>query len=94
MREGGEFEAVAPVSPGRGVGSEGALDKCSEHFSCCGVVPGGLEVQGLGEGPPGMLTGGAADQSVLSSLDFLFAPRAEPRFWPMPTGMAQEVGGG
>ena len=35
----------------RMVGSEGALDECSKHLSCGGVIPGGLEVQGLGKGP-------------------------------------------
>ena len=34
-----------------GVGSEGALDECSERLGCGGVIPGGLEVQGLGKGP-------------------------------------------
>ena len=45
----------------------GATDECSENFNCCGVIPGGLEVQGLGEGPPGTLTGGAAEQSMLDT---------------------------
>ena len=31
-----------------------------EHFSWSGIILGGLEVQGLGKGPPGILTGGAA----------------------------------
>ena len=26
----------------RRVGSEGALDECSEHLNCSGVIPGGL----------------------------------------------------
>ena len=29
-------------------------------YSCSGVIPGGLEVQGLGKGPPGVLTGWTA----------------------------------
>ena len=45
----------------RRIGSEGAADKLGEHFSCSGVIPGGLEVQGLEKGPPGVLTGGAAE---------------------------------
>ena len=62
---GRELEAIAPTSPGggtRGLGSEGAIDECGEHFSCCDVVPGGLEVQGLGKGPPGVLTCGAVER--------------------------------
>ena len=58
------------------------------------VIPGGLEIQGLGKGPPGVLTCGAAKQGVFSGLDLLLAPRAEPRVWAMPIWMAQEVGGG
>ena len=30
-----------------------------------GVIPGGLEVQGLEKGPPGVLTGGVAEKSVV-----------------------------
>ena len=41
-----------------------------------------------------ILTGGAAEKSMLSGLDFLFAPKAEPRFWAVPIGVAQEVGSG
>ena len=41
---------------------EGALDECGKHLDCGGVIPGGLEVQGLGKGPPGVLTCGAAEQ--------------------------------
>ena len=78
----------------RRVGSEGALDECGKHRNCGGVIPGGLEVQGLGEGPPGVLTCGAAEQGVFGGLDFLLAPWAEPRVWAMPIWMAQEVGGG
>ena len=77
----------------RRVGSEGALDECGEHFDCNGVIPGGLEVQGLGKGPSSILTGGAAEHGVFSGLDFLLAPWAKPRFWTMPIRMAQEVGG-
>ena len=47
-----------PGGETRGVGSEGALDECSKHLNCCGVIPGGLEVQGLGKGPPDVLTWG------------------------------------
>ena len=60
------------------VGIEGALDEYSKHLNCSGVMPGGLEVQGLGKGPPGGLTCGAAEQGVFSGLDLL-APWAEPR---------------
>ena len=56
------------------MGSEGASDECNEHFSCCDVIPGGLEIQGLGKGPLGILTGGAAEQSIVSSLSFLLSP--------------------
>ena len=59
VRDGRELEAISPTSWGGGtwgLGSEGAIDECGEHFSCCGVVSGGLEVQGLGKGPPGVLT--------------------------------------
>ena len=67
------------------VGSEGALGECSKHLNYGGVIPGGLiEVQGLGKGPPGVLTRGAAEQGVLSGLDLLLAPWAEPRVWVMP----------
>ena len=78
----------------RRVGSEGALDECSKHLDCSGVIPGGLEVQSPGQGPPGVLTCGAAEQGVFSRLDLLLAPWAEPRVWAMPIWMAQEVGGG
>ena len=78
----------------RRVGSEGALDECSKHLSCSGVIPGGLEVQGLGKGPPSVLTCGAAEQGVFSGLDLLLALWAKPRVWAMPIWMAQEVGGG
>ena len=90
MREGGEA-VVLSSSGGESwrVGSEGVTDECSEHFTCCGAVPGGLDSQGLGEGPPGILMGRAVEQSMIGSLDFLLAPPAEPQFWPM----AQEVGG-
>ena len=46
-----------------------------------------------GKDPPGILPGGAAEQNMINSLDFLLTPRAEPRFWAMPIGMAREVGG-
>ena len=78
----------------RRVSSEGALDECSKHLDYSVVIPGGLEVQGLGKGPPGVLTCGAAEQGVFSGLDRLLAPWAEPRIWAMPTRMAQEAGGG
>ena len=72
----------------RGIGSEGALDECSKHLNCSDVIPGGLEVQGLGKGPPGVLTCGAAEQGVFSGLDLLLAPGQSPGFgrcqfgWP------------
>ena len=77
----------------RRVGGKGALDECGEHFGCSGVIPGGLEVQSLGKGLSSILTGGAAEKSMFSGLDILFAPKAEPRFWAVPIGVAQEVGG-
>ena len=77
----------------RRVGSEGAANELGEHFDCSGVIPGGLEAQGLGKGPPGILTGRAAEYSVFGGLDFLPAPWAKPWIWAMPIGMAQEVGG-
>ena len=45
-REGGEAQRL---------GSEGALDERSKHLNCS-VVPGGLKLQGLGKGRPGVLT--------------------------------------
>ena len=51
-------------------------------------------VQSLGKGLSSILMGGAAEKSMLSGLDFLFAPKAEPRFWAVPIGVAQEVGSG
>ena len=60
--EGGGRGAInLGVSESRRVGSKRAANELSEHFSCSGVIPGGLEVQGLGKGPPGILTGGAAE---------------------------------
>ena len=50
-------------------------------------------MRGLGEGLPGIFTGGAAEQSVISGLDFLLTPRAEPRFWAVPIWTAQEIRG-
>ena len=35
----------------RRVGSEGALDECSKHLNCSGVIPGGFEVQDSGKDP-------------------------------------------
>ena len=63
----------------RRIGSQSAADKFGEHFSCSGVIPGGLETQGLGKGPPGVLAGGAAEKSVLGCLDFLLTPWAKPQ---------------
>ena len=77
----------------RRIGSKSAADKFGEHFSCSGVIPGGLEIQGLGKGPPGVLAGGAAEKSVLGCLDFLLTPWAKPRVWAVPIRMAQGVGG-
>ena len=76
-----------PGGESRRVGSEGALDECSKRLSCSSVIPGGLEVQYLGEGPPAILTCGAAEQGVLGGLGFLLTPR----FWAVPIGVAQEV---
>ena len=47
----------------RRTGSEGValVDELSEHFSCSGITPGGLEAQGFGEGTPSIPTGGAAE---------------------------------
>ena len=77
----------------RRVGGKGALDECGEHVGCSGIIPGGLEVQSLGKGFSNILTGGAAEKSMFSGLNILFAPKAEPRFWAVPIGVAQEVGG-
>ena len=60
----------------RRVGGKGALDECGEHSGCSGVIPGGLEVQSLGKGPSSILTGGAAEKSMLSGLDILLAPKS------------------
>ena len=86
----------AIVSRGGGawrIGSEGAANELGKHFSCSGVIPGGLEVQGLGKGPPGILTGRAAEKGVFRCLDFLLTPRAKPWIWAVPIGVAREVGG-
>ena len=81
-----------PGGEARRVGSEGALDECSKRLNCGGgVIPGGLEVQGLGEGPPGVLTFGTAEQGVFSGLDLLLTPWAEPWVRAMPVWMAQGV---
>ena len=45
----------------RRIGSEGEADKFGEHFSCSGVIPGGLGVQGFGKGSPSVLAGGATE---------------------------------
>ena len=93
MRRGrGRGAVVRREGETRRIGSEGAADKLGERFSCSGVIPGRPEVQGLGKGPSGILTGVAAEYSVLVGLDFLLAPWAEPWFWSMPVGVAQEVG--
>ena len=62
------------------VGSESGADELGEQFGYSGVIPGGLEVQGLGKGPSGILTGRAAEYSVFGGLDSLLAPWAEPWF--------------
>ena len=72
MRGWGTY--VPGGSEARRLGSEGALDERGEHFGRSGVIPGGLEVQGLGEGPSSILTGGAAEYSMLSGFDLLLAP--------------------
>ena len=69
------------------------LNECGEHFGCSGIIPGGPEVQSLGKGLSSILTGGTAEKSMPSGLDFLLAPQAEPRFWAVPIGVAQEAGG-
>ena len=66
------------------IGSEGALDECGEHFDCSGVIPGGIEVQGLGKGSSSILAGGAADYGVSSGFDFLLAPWTKSWSWAMP----------
>ena len=72
--EGEEGCACVFGGGARGVGGEGALDKCSEHLRCSGVIhTKRTEVQGLGKGP-GVLTCGAAEQGVLGGLDLLLAP--------------------
>ena len=58
----------------RRIGSEGAANELGKHFSCGGVIPGRLEVQGLGKGPPGILTGRASEKGVFRCLDFLLTP--------------------
>ena len=45
----------------RRIGSEGAADELGERFSCSGVMPGRLEVWGLGRGTPGILTDRATE---------------------------------
>lgn len=56
----------------RRVISEGAADELNENCGCSGVMPGGLEVQGLGKGPSGVLTGGHRSNvcSVVDSVSF------------------------
>ena len=87
---------LRPRGSGSWVGSEGATDKCDKNFSCCGVMPGGLEVQGLGEGLPGVPTGmfGGLDPGPL---DLLLALREEPPFlgdanWDGPGGQPASSG--
>ena len=53
VRFGGGVEA-------RRAGSEGAVDELGEHCGCNSVISGGFEVQGLGKGPAGELTGSEA----------------------------------
>ena len=72
----------------RRVGSEGATDKLSEQLDCSAVKPGRPEVQGLRKGPSGVLASRGAEKSMLSGLDILLAPWAEPRFWAVPVGVA------
>ena len=60
-RGGGRGAIDLGVGEPRTVGSNGAADRLSEHLICSGVIPGGPEVQGLGEGPPGELTSGATE---------------------------------
>ena len=74
----------------RRLGSESALDKCSKHHNCSGVVLGRLEVQGFREGLSAMLAGGAARQGMFGGP---ISPWDGPRFWAMPIGVAQRVGG-
>ena len=45
------------------------MRELSKHFGCSGVVPGGLEVQGLGEGLPGVLTGWTMSPNWEESLE-------------------------
>ena len=88
----GRGAAVPKGGESRRIGSESSVDTLGEHFSCSGVIPGGLGVQGLGKEPSGEPTGGPAEWSVLSRLDFL-TPWARPLVWEVPIRMAQEVGG-
>ena len=93
-RRGWGSGAIVPGGgESRRIGSEGAAYEVGGHFGCSGVILGRLEVQGLGKGPPGVLTGGAVEWSVLSCLNILLAPRAKPWVWAVPIGVAQEVGG-
>ena len=79
-REGWVWSAyILGGGEARWVGGEGALDECSKHLNCSGVITGGHEVQGFGKGPSGVLTCGAAEQGVFSDLDLLLTPWAEPR---------------
>ena len=55
----------AAVLGGRGgsrrIGSVGVADELNEHFSCSGVMSGGIEAQGLGKGHLGVLKSRAAE---------------------------------
>lgn len=46
----------------------------SEHFRCCDVILGRLEIQGLGKGPLGILTGRAVERSIVGGLSFPLSP--------------------
>ena len=74
----------------RRIGSEGAVDELGEHFSCSGVMLGRLEVQGYRKRPV-ILTGRAAEQSMLSCLDFLLTPSTKSWVWAVPIGVSREV---
>lgn len=70
----------------RRIGSGGATGELSKHFGCGGVTPSGLEVQGFGKGPAGVLTGGPmAVPTPLSHRGQ--SPRASILLGPQNTGV-------
>lgn len=58
----GEGRCLCPLGGGSpAVSSEGVADELTERYGRSGVMPGRLEIQGLGEGPSSILTGGAVE---------------------------------